>query len=85
MSLTVYTVREVKENEMDNCIGVFGSAANAVVRAGETLSEMGSSPTHVTKLLTDTELKARLRKTGEVSMLSEDGNVTLFLNKQPVK
>jgi len=84
MSLTVYTVREIKENEMDNCLGVFGSAANAVQRAGETLSELGSSPTHVTKILTDSELKTRLRKTGEVSMLSEDGNITLFLNKQPV-
>ncbi len=84
MSLTVYTVREVKENEMDQCLGVFGSAANAVTRAGETLSELGSSPTHVTKILTDSELKTRLRKTGQVSMLSEDGNTTLFLNKQPV-
>jgi hypothetical protein len=84
MSLTVYTVREIKENEKDNCLGVFGSAANAVTRAGETLSERGSSASHVTKILTNAELKSQLRKTGEISMMSEDGSVTLFLNKQPV-
>ncbi len=83
--LTVYTLREIRENEMDRSIGVFGSASNTVVAAAESLAEAGSSPTHVAKIVADSDIRAQLRKTGEVSILSEDGATKLHLNKQPVK
>ncbi len=85
MSLTVYTLREVREDQMDRCIGVFGSASNTVVAAAESLAEAGSSPTHIAKIVADSEIRAQLRKTGEVSLTSEDGAIELYLNKQPVK
>jgi hypothetical protein len=85
MSLTVYTVREIKENEMDEVLDVFGSASNAVTAATDTLGEKGSSPTHIAKIVADSELRSQLRKTGELSLTSEDGETTLVLNKQPVK
>ena len=83
--LTVYTLREIKENEMDHCIGVFGSASNTVAAAAESLAEGDSSPSHIAKIIADSEIRTQLRKKGEVSILSENGETRLHLNKQPVK
>jgi len=85
MSLTVYTLREIRETEMDRCIGVFGSASNTVMAAAESLAETGSSATHIAKIIANVDIRAELRKTGEVSLVSEDGETRLYLNKQPVK
>ena len=85
MSLTVYTLREIRENEMDHCIGVFGSASNTVAAAAESLAETGSSPTHIAKIVADSDLRSQLRNAGEISIVSEDGATRLVLNKQPVK
>jgi len=83
--LTVYTLREVKETEMDRCIGVFGSASNTVMAAAEVLAEAGSSPSHIAKIISDSDIRSQLRKTGEVSLLCDCGETKLYLNKQPVK